>query len=90
VGLPVKGPSIGGTIISRNRALDSLPKIVAAGLLTGILTPLFQPVVNSIAGTHGDFRIALLALPLAVLSRFCCGGWPQIHGGWRWPPPSSR
>jgi hypothetical protein len=54
------------TIISPDRS-RSLLKIAAAGVLTGILTPLFQPLIDRIAGTPGDFRIALLALPFAIL-----------------------
>jgi hypothetical protein len=55
------------TIISPNQSRTSLSKIAAAGILTGILTPLFQPLIDRIAGTPGDFRIALLALPFAIL-----------------------
>ena len=55
------------TIISANQSRISLPKIAAAGVLTGILTPLFQPVIDRIAGAPGDFRIALLGLPFAIL-----------------------
>ena len=55
------------TIISRHEARGGLLKVASGGILTGILTPLFQPVVNSIAGAPGDFRIALLAIPFAVL-----------------------
>jgi hypothetical protein len=44
-----------------------LRKVAAAGLLTGVLTPLFQPLVDKIAGSPGDLRIALLALPFAIL-----------------------
>ena len=55
------------TIISPDQSHDSLPKFAAAGVLTGILTPLFQPVVDRIAGAPGDFRIALLGLPFAIL-----------------------
>jgi hypothetical protein len=55
------------TIISPNQTRSSLPKIAAVGVLTGILTPLFQPVVDRIAGAPGDFRIALLGLPFAIL-----------------------
>jgi hypothetical protein len=49
-------------------------------VLTGILTPLFQPLIDRIAGTHGDFRIALLALPFAILvavlvRRLSAGPW---------------
>lgn len=55
------------TIISPDRSRNGLLKIAAAGVLTGILTPLFQPVIDRIAGAPGDFRIALLALPFAIL-----------------------
>jgi hypothetical protein len=55
------------TAISPDRSRDNLLKIAAAGALTGILTPLFQPVVDGIAGVPGDFRIALLGLPFAIL-----------------------
>ena len=41
--------------------------IAAAGVLTGILTPLTVPLIDKISGTPGDFRIALVALPFAVL-----------------------
>jgi hypothetical protein len=44
-----------------------LLKVAAAGLLTGVLTPLFQPLIDKIAGSPGDLRIALLALPFAIL-----------------------
>jgi hypothetical protein len=54
------------TIISPDRSRGLL-KIVAAGVLTGILTPLFQPLIDRIAGASGDFRIALLGMPFAVL-----------------------
>jgi hypothetical protein len=49
------------------RSRNNLLKIAAGGVLTGIVTPLFQPVVDSIAGAPGDFRIALVGLPFAVL-----------------------
>jgi hypothetical protein len=55
------------TIFSSHQRTNRLLKIAAAGVLTGILTPLFQPLIDSIAGTPGDFRIALLALPFAIL-----------------------
>jgi hypothetical protein len=55
------------TPVSPDRRRDALFKIAAAGVLTGILTPLFQPVVDRIAGAPGDFRIALLGLPFAIL-----------------------
>jgi hypothetical protein len=55
------------TIFSSDQRTNSLLKIAAAGVLTGILTPLFQPLIDRIAGTPGDLRIALLALPFAIL-----------------------
>jgi hypothetical protein len=56
------------TIISRAESRNDLLKIAAAGVLTGILTPLFQPMVDRIAGVPGDFRIAMLGLPFAILA----------------------
>ncbi|MEA2942006.1 MAG: hypothetical protein QOD09_2535 [Bradyrhizobium sp.] len=55
------------TIISSDQGRAGLLKVAAGGLLTGILTPLFQPLIDRIAGTPGDFRIALVALPFAIL-----------------------
>jgi hypothetical protein len=42
------------TVIFPHQSRTSLPKIAAAGVLTGILTPLFQPVVDKIAGAPGE------------------------------------
>jgi hypothetical protein len=50
-----------------DRSRGDLFRIAAGGVLTGILTPLFQPVVDRINGAPGDFRIALLGLPFAIL-----------------------
>jgi hypothetical protein len=61
------GWALTDTIISPDRSRNSPLGIAAGGVLTGILTPLFQPLIDRIAGTPGDFRIALLALPFAVL-----------------------
>jgi ABC-type enterobactin transport system permease subunit len=44
-----------------------LLKVAAAGVLSGILTPLLVPLVDTIDGTSGDFRIALVAIPFAAL-----------------------
>jgi hypothetical protein len=62
-----RGMALTDTIISPDRSRNSLLGIAAGGVLTGILTPLFQPLIDRIAGTPGDFRIALLALPFAIL-----------------------
>lgn len=51
--------------IDRNRS--DLLGVAAAGVLSGLLTPLMQPVIDRVSGVHGDFRIALLALPFALL-----------------------
>jgi hypothetical protein len=46
---------------------NGLLKVAAGGVLTGVLTPLFQPLIDKIGGSPGDFRIALLAAPFAIL-----------------------
>jgi uncharacterized membrane protein len=58
---------VADTIISSGQSRNKLLKIAGGGVLTGILTPLFQPVIDQIAGGPGDFRIALLGLPFAIL-----------------------
>src|SRR3954454_15499936 len=55
------------TLALPDRSRGDLFRIAAGGVLTGILTPLFQPVVDRIAGAPGDLRIALLGLPFAIL-----------------------
>jgi hypothetical protein len=45
---------------------SNLYKVAAGGILTGILTPLCPPLIDSIVG-RGDVRIALLAGPFAIL-----------------------
>jgi hypothetical protein len=50
-----------------DHARNGLLTVAAGGVLTGILTPLFQPLIDKIGGSPGDFRIALLALPFAIL-----------------------
>jgi hypothetical protein len=54
-------------IISRVETRNGLLKFAAGGVLSGILTPLLVPLVDRISGTPGDFRIALVAIPFAVL-----------------------
>jgi hypothetical protein len=46
---------------------DGLLKTGAAGIGTGILTPLIQPLIDLMNGSPGDLRIALLAVPFAIL-----------------------
>jgi hypothetical protein len=54
-------------IISRDSARNSLLKIAAAGVFTGLLTPLLPTLIDKLLGIPGDFRIALVAVPFAVL-----------------------
>jgi hypothetical protein len=46
---------------------DILLKVAAGGVLTGVLTPLLPPLIDKIGGSPGDFRIALVAVPFAIL-----------------------
>jgi hypothetical protein len=46
---------------------NGLLKTGAAGVGTGIVTPLIQPLIDQINGSPGDLRIALLAVPFALL-----------------------
>jgi hypothetical protein len=55
------------TTISPSQRRNSLPKIAAAGVLTGLLTPLLPTLIDKLVGAPGDLRIALVAVPFAVL-----------------------
>jgi hypothetical protein len=55
------------TIMSRDEARNSLLKIAASGVLTGLLTPLLPTLIDKIVGAPGDLRIALVAVPFAIL-----------------------
>jgi hypothetical protein len=55
------------TIISPDRSRAGLLKIAAAGVLTGLLTPLLPTLIDKMLGAPGDLRIALVAVPFAVL-----------------------
>jgi hypothetical protein len=55
------------TIISPDRSRNSLLKVAAAGVLTGLLTPLLPTLIDKLVGAPGDLRIALVAVPFAVL-----------------------
>lgn len=50
---------------SKSRA--GLLKIATAGILTGLLTPLLPPLIDKLNGSPGDLRIALVAIPFAIL-----------------------
>jgi hypothetical protein len=53
--------------ILNDRSANVLLKAAAGGLLTGVLTPLLPPLIDKIGGSPGDFRIALVAVPFAIL-----------------------
>lgn len=55
------------TIISSNQSRTNLPKIAAAGLFTGLLTPLLPTLIDKLVRAPGDFRLALVAVPFAIL-----------------------
>jgi hypothetical protein len=54
-------------IVSNDTSRNGLLKVAAGGVLTGILTPLLPPLIDHINGSPGDFRLALVAVPFAVL-----------------------
>jgi hypothetical protein len=54
-------------ITSGGTSRNSLLMVAAGGVLSGILTPLLPQLIDKIAGGPGDLRIALVALPFAVL-----------------------
>ena len=55
------------TIISPERSRSSLPKIAAAGVVTGLVTPLLPTLIDKLVRAPGDFRLALVAVPFAIL-----------------------
>jgi hypothetical protein len=55
------------TIISSNQSRINLPKIAAGGILTGLLTPLLPTLIDKLIRAPGDFRLALVAVPFAIL-----------------------
>lgn len=69
-----------GAIASTDRTRSGLLKIAAGGVLTGILTSVLLPIIDRLSALPGDVRIALLALPFAVLvfivvRRFSANPW---------------
>jgi hypothetical protein len=54
-------------IASTGTSRNGLLQVAAGGILTGLLTPLLPTLIDRIGGTAGDFRIALVAVPFAVL-----------------------
>jgi hypothetical protein len=55
------------TIISSHQSGPSVPTIAAAGVLTGLLTPLLPTLIDKLIRAPGDFRLALVAVPFAIL-----------------------
>jgi hypothetical protein len=49
------------------RTRASLLKIAAAGVFTGLLTPLLPTLIDKLLGAPGDLRLALVAVPFAIL-----------------------
>ena len=54
-------------ITSTDASRDSLLMIAAGGVLSGILTPLLPGLIDRIGGVPADLRLALVAIPFAVL-----------------------
>ena len=57
-------------IASSDQSRNGLLMAAVGGVLTGILTPLLPPLIDKINGSPGDFRIALVAIPFAILVLF--------------------
>jgi hypothetical protein len=54
-------------IIASDRTRSGLLRIAAAGLLSGLVTPLLPTLIDKLIRAPGDFRIALVAAPFAIL-----------------------
>lgn len=52
---------------STGASRNGLLQVAAGGILTGVVTPLLPTLIDRIGGTPGDFRIALVAAPFAIL-----------------------
>jgi hypothetical protein len=53
--------------ISAGTSRNELLKIAIGGLVSGVLTPLLPDVIDKLTGAPGMLRLALVALPFAVL-----------------------
>jgi hypothetical protein len=62
-----RGERVTQAIASEARSGDSLLVIAAGGLLSGILTPLFPYFIDKVGAGPSYLRIALVAVPFAVL-----------------------
>jgi len=56
--------------ITTDTSRNDLLKIVAGGVLSGVLTPLLPQLTDKIIGVPTDFRLALVAAPFAILVFF--------------------
>jgi hypothetical protein len=63
----VEDPTYSGCPISSGQSRASLLRIAAAGVLTGPLTPLLPTLIDKLIRAPGDFRLALVAVPFAIL-----------------------
>jgi hypothetical protein len=54
-------------IASSRQSPNSLLTVAAGGILTGLITPLLPQLIDRIGGGPGDIRIALVAVPFAIL-----------------------
>ena len=54
-------------VIAADTSRNDFLTIAAGGVLSGILTPLAPLLVDKLSGAPGDVRIALVAVPFAVL-----------------------
>jgi hypothetical protein len=54
-------------ITSSHPSRNGLLAIAAGGVLTGVVTPLFPPLIDRISSVPGDVRIGLAAIPFAIL-----------------------
>ena len=56
--------------VASDNASKSLLMIAAGGLLSGVLTPLAPQLIDKFTGGSGNLRMALVAVPFAVLVFF--------------------
>jgi hypothetical protein len=63
----IRGSTLTEPTVIPDKCRDGLLKIAAAGILTGLLTPLLPPLIDKLNGSPGDLRIALVAIPFAIL-----------------------
>jgi hypothetical protein len=63
----IQGWALTEAIAASDETPKGVLKVAGAGLLTGVVTPLLPPLIDRINGTPGDFRIALVAIPFAIL-----------------------